>query len=378
MGDIAGSRKAIAKFSASSPVFACVISHTATSEIPGLTAAGANPEIVKFTSPADAEFLHYGRCICIPAVPATPDGKPTPALITRAALQAASVPLLIVDSGAEVKPAVPAISFGVSPGGNIAKEDAMPVEQVEKALAYGRTLGAQLARASDLVVVGESIPGGTTTALAVLGALGVDARFRVSSSMPENPHELKNRVVASAYARADKAGTPIEVVARYGDPMMPAVAGIAAGAIEEGGKVMLAGGTQMAAVLAIMKALGTPLGRVCIGTTCYVAGDRSADLAGAGQGGGKGAGSCLRPLPWQIDQARSAGVCQRLCQGRCRRRRSVYCRHAKGRNRREKDEKGDRARIRGFDRAQTHYLRDISIVSLAPANICAISCSCSL
>jgi uncharacterized protein (TIGR00303 family) len=280
LGDIAGSRKAIAKFSASSPVFACVISHTSTSEIPGLTVAGANPEMVKFTSPADAEFLHYGRCICIPVVPATPDGKPTPALITRAALQAASVPLLIVDSGAKVKPAVPAISFGVSPGGNIAKEDAMPVEQVEKALAYGRTLGAQLARASDLVVVGESIPGGTTTALAVLGALGVDARFRVSSSMPENPHELKNRVVASAYARASKAGTPVEAVARYGDPMMPAVAGIAAGAIAEGGKVMLAGGTQMAAVLAIMKALGTPLGRVCIGTTCYVAGDRSADLAG--------------------------------------------------------------------------------------------------
>ncbi|MGI0019635.1 MAG: nicotinate mononucleotide-dependent phosphoribosyltransferase CobT [Nitrososphaera sp.] len=280
MGDIAGSRQAIARFSASSPVFVCVISHTATSEIPGLTVAGANPGMVKFTSPADAEFLHYGRCRCIPVVPATPDGKPTPALITRAALQAASIPLLVVDSGAKVKPAVPAISFGTSPGGNIAKEDAMPVEEVERALAYGRTLGAQLARASDLVVVGESIPGGTTTALAVLGALGVDGRFKVSSSMPDNPHELKNRVVASAYARAGKPDNPIEAVARYGDPMMPAVAGIAAGAIDEGGRVMLAGGTQMAAVLAIMKKIGTPLGRACIGTTCYVAGDRSADLAG--------------------------------------------------------------------------------------------------
>ena len=82
MGDIAGSRKAIAKFSAFSPVFACVISHTATSEIPGLTVAGANLEMVKFTSPADAEFLHYGRCICIPVVPATPDGKPRTAHIS--------------------------------------------------------------------------------------------------------------------------------------------------------------------------------------------------------------------------------------------------------------------------------------------------------
>ena len=46
---------------------------------------------------------------------------------------------------------------------------------------------------SDLIVVGESIPGGTTTALAVLRALGIDARFKVSSSMPENPHNLKTR-----------------------------------------------------------------------------------------------------------------------------------------------------------------------------------------
>ena len=279
-GDIAGSTQAITRFSASNPVFACVISHTATSDIPGLTVAGANPEMVKFTSPADAEFLYYGHCRCIPVVPATPDGKPTPALITRAALQVASIPMLVVDSGTKVKPAVPVVSFDVGPGGNIAKEDAMPVEEVERAFAYGRALGAQLARASDLVVVGESIPGGTTTALAVLGALGVDAKFKVSSSMPENPHGLKNRVVASAYARAGKADSPVEAMARYGDPMMPSVAGIAAGAIEHGGKVMLAGGTQMAAVLAIMNKIGTQLDRVCIGTTCYVAGDGSADLAG--------------------------------------------------------------------------------------------------
>jgi uncharacterized protein (TIGR00303 family) len=237
--------------------------------------------MIKFTSPADAEFLHYGHCRCIPVVPATPDGKPTPALITRAALLSANIPLLVVDSGAKIKPAIPAISFGVSSGGNIAKGDAMRVEDVEKVLDLGRALGAQLAKMSDLVVLGESIPGGTTTALAVLGALGVDARFKVSSSMPENPHELKNKVVDSAFARAGKAGTPVEAVARYGDPMMPAVAGIAAGAIGEGGRVMLAGGTQMAAVLAVMKALRTPLvSRVCIGTTSYVAGDRSSDLAG--------------------------------------------------------------------------------------------------
>jgi NaMN:DMB phosphoribosyltransferase len=43
---------------------------------------------------------------------------------------------------------------------------------------------------------------------------------------------------------------------------------------------MLAGGTQMAPVLAILKGLGAPLKNVCVGTTKYVAEDKSADLAG--------------------------------------------------------------------------------------------------
>ena len=38
---------------------------------------------------------------------------------------------------------------------------------------------------TDCLVIGESIPGGTTTALAVLKALGFDAK--VSSSIPNNP-----------------------------------------------------------------------------------------------------------------------------------------------------------------------------------------------
>jgi uncharacterized protein (TIGR00303 family) len=244
--------------------------------------AGANPDLVKYTSPADAEFLHYGYCKCIPGVPATPDGKPTPAVITRSALELAEIPFMIVDAGTKVKPDVPCVSLGVKAGGNIALENAVDISDVKKALELGHATGRQLARSSDLVVIGESIPGGTTTALAVLSALGVDARFKMSSSMPENPHSLKNKIVESALVRA-KISAPVsalEAVSLVGDPMMPTVAGIAAGALEAGCNVMFAGGTQMAAVLAVMKGLGVPLDSVCIGTTTYVANDRSADLAG--------------------------------------------------------------------------------------------------
>lgn len=281
MQDISASDKSvITNFATKNPVFVCVISYTATSEIPGLTVAGANPEMVKYTSPADAEFLYYGHCKCIDIVPATPDGKPTPALITRAALLAADIPLIVIDAGAKVKPLIPYVSLGVEPGRNIMNENAMDESGARQAFAYGEILGRQLAKMSDLVVVGESIPGGTTTALAVLSALGMDAKFKVSSSMPENPHDLKNRVVASAAKRVGSVSSPFEAIAAFGDPMMPSVAGIARGALESGGRVMLAGGTQMSAVVAILKRLGMPLERLCIGTTSYVAKDPSADLAG--------------------------------------------------------------------------------------------------
>jgi uncharacterized protein (TIGR00303 family) len=279
----AGSR-AVSNFAAKNPVFVCVISYTATSEIPGLTVAGANPELVKYTSPADAEFLYHGRCVCIDKVPATPDGKPTPALITRTALLEGKMPAIVVDAGAKIKPSIPFVSFGLGAGENIAMRPALRKDDAARALKYGEVLGSQLGRLSDLVVVGESIPGGTTTALAVLTALGFEARFRLSSSMPDNPHDLKNRIVKKAMERnnvgAGKVRSAMDAVTMFGDPMIPSVAGIAKGALHGGSKVMLAGGTQMTAVLALLKMLGVGHDGLCIGTTSYVLEDKTSDLRG--------------------------------------------------------------------------------------------------
>ena len=278
-------RPTVKSFATKNPIFVCAISYTVTSEIPGITAAGANAELLKYTSPADAEFLYHGRCSCIDAIPATPDGKPTPALITRTALQLATIPLLVVDAGAKIKPSIPYVSFGIEPGRNIVDENGMDISSVKRAFEHGELLGKQLAIMSDLTVLGESIPGGTTTALAVLRALGIDARVKVSSSMPENPHTLKNMVVDSAIKRVIATGiemnrSPFEVISAFGDPMMPSVAGIASGVLSANGKIMLAGGTQMAAVVAILNRLGRSLNGLYIGTTTYVTKDPSSDLSG--------------------------------------------------------------------------------------------------
>ncbi len=74
--------------------------------------------------------------------------------------------------------------------------------------------------------------------------------------------------------------SPFEAISALGDPMMPSVAGIASGVLSAGGKVMLAGGTQMSAVVAILKRLERPLNGLCIGTTTYITKDPSSDLSG--------------------------------------------------------------------------------------------------
>ncbi len=57
--DIQCSQKSnvIDKFLTTNPLFVCVISYTETSQVPGITFAGANPDLIKYTSPADSEFL---------------------------------------------------------------------------------------------------------------------------------------------------------------------------------------------------------------------------------------------------------------------------------------------------------------------------------
>jgi len=254
--------------------FALVISYTATSEIPGITVAGEHPDLIKYTGPADAEFIHYGHCKSISVIPMTPDGKPTPALLTKAALEAASIPNIVINAGSKVSPKLPFIDMNLEYGKNIANESALSEDDVRKAVEYGRIIGRFLGASTDCLVIGESIPGGTTTALGVLEGLGIKAL--VSSSMPDNPIQLKNEIVKNALKRMNSQN-PFDVIAQLGDPMIPTVAGMLSTASEIS-KVILAGGTQMAAVLAFAKNVGFDGKNTVIGTTSYIVNDASANL----------------------------------------------------------------------------------------------------
>jgi uncharacterized protein (TIGR00303 family) len=265
------------------PVFVCIIGSTETAKITGLSAAGKYPELTDYTPAADVELLMLGSSKCIKGVPVTPEGIPTPALITMSALKLADIPTLVVNSGVKVKPHIPFLDLGGKPGGDIRTGKA--VENVEEILLKAKIAGENLSKTADYLVVGESIPGGTTTALAVLLAMGVDAKGKVSSSMPNNPHELKIKTVEEGFKVAGiKPGSlakhPLKAISFVGDPVIPAFAGLVLGAARNV-RVLMAGGTQMCAVLNVIKALNQDvLDNVAVGTTRWIITDKTADLRG--------------------------------------------------------------------------------------------------
>src|SRR5512136_2261401 len=107
------------RISGKSPLFICTLATSETAKISGISAAGANPEITDYTPPADIELLLLGKCKCISGVPVTPDGIPTPALITMSALHLADVPVLTASGGLKVKPQIPFLELGGNPGRDI-------------------------------------------------------------------------------------------------------------------------------------------------------------------------------------------------------------------------------------------------------------------
>jgi uncharacterized protein (TIGR00303 family) len=268
---------------AKKPLFILTIATTETAKINGISAAGKHPEFIDYTPPADAELLQLGKCRSINGVPVTPDGIPTPALITMSALRLADVPVLVASGGLKVKPQLPFLDLGGTLGRDIRTGNA--VDNVEEVVNRAKIAGENLAKAADYVVIGESIPGGTTTALGVLSALGVHAEGKVSSSMPENPHGLKSETVKAGLAAAGErfgslAGNAVRAVSYLGDPMMPAFAGLVIGAAGQV-PVLMAGGTQMTAVLAVVNVLNSDvLCNVAIGTTRWVVSDNSSDIRG--------------------------------------------------------------------------------------------------
>ena len=275
------------------PHFACVVGFTETALIPGISAAGKEPNDRRFTAHADAEFLLNGisSSSTFPLPPLI--AGVSPAVISKAIVQALSIPTFIIDAGLPQPLSVPAKILSSVPACCVRTGQAMPIEQVKSLFHQGLEIGQIWSNQhpGTYLILGECVVAGTTTALAVLLGLGVDASGKVNSS-----HSACNHGQKLSIAREGLKDIPLQsglkidpefvfqVLAAVGDPMQPVAAGMAIGASAQSG-ILLAGGTQMLAVYAIAQALAVEghnwhPENVVVGTTRWVAEDPSGDTVG--------------------------------------------------------------------------------------------------
>jgi uncharacterized protein (TIGR00303 family) len=275
------------------PLFACVFGFTETGLIPGISAAGATPADRQYTAIADAEFLYYGPQLhpTYPLPPLSMGASPT--LISRAVIEGQGLPLYLFNAGLPTQPTAPTIDLEGMPARCLTQGNALDRAIVEhlfnQGLRWGEKLAAQVPES--YLILGECVVGGTTTALAVLTALGWPAVGKVNSSHPTCNHQQKWDVVQVGLHRAGLSLTlpncsdPLAIIAAVGDGMQIVVTGMAIAA-SRSCRVLLAGGTQMLAVYALIQAVAQAQSlpwqpaHIVVGTTRWVAEDPTGDTIG--------------------------------------------------------------------------------------------------
>jgi uncharacterized protein (TIGR00303 family) len=273
-----------------------LLAATETAAVPGISAAGATPESRRATAAADAELLLLGPLGERPhALPPLPAGV-SPALISHVVVEGLALTPLVVDLGCVVAPAIPHLRLPAPAGGGAARclssGEAMSRRRVEALLEQGRRWGRRLAVQAPQapLLIAECVPGGTSTAQALLCGLGVEAGGLVSGSLRHPAHGLKEALLQQGALAAglglacEARHDPLAVVAALGDPMQPLAAALVMEAATAGVPVMLAGGSQMAAVLALALALAPSSQRpqvvaaTALATTRWVAEEAGSDL----------------------------------------------------------------------------------------------------
>lgn len=268
------------------PHFACVLGFTETGLIEGISAAGATPNDRQYTAIADAEFLVNGvQPNPVYALPPLSVGA-SPVFISRAIVQSLRIPVTVFNAGLPQAPAIASIDLGGKPAQCLSSGNAMTIQTVNHLFEQGLIWGEKLAQTvpESYLIIGECVVGGTTTALAVLTALGIAATGKVNSSHPICNHAQKWELVQRGLHQKTFAD-PRSIVAAVGDPMQIVVAGMTIAASQRCG-VLLAGGTQMLAVYALTRAIAQSekhewnSAQTIVGTTRWVAEDSTGDTVG--------------------------------------------------------------------------------------------------
>ena len=258
--------------------FFLILAGSQTAEVDGISAAGSTPVSRRYTALADAELLLRGplhpKRWPLPPLPA----GVSPALISYVASSFLKLKPTIISAGLLQSPSFRHVSLEPSklgPARCLSSGNAMDISRVELLLDGGFRIGKKLRKS---LLITECVPGGTTTAFAVLSGLGINVNGLISGSHRNPPSELKTKLVNQGLqaAKLEKDPSSIALMAAVGDPFQPIAVGLLMGAIESGQDILLGGGCQMLAVLALALNEVEPqlrsnfVEKILIGTTSWL------------------------------------------------------------------------------------------------------------
>lgn len=264
------------------PLFILVIGSTETALIPGISAAGKNIIEMKNTPALDAEFI-TAKDNSTKAFPVSPEGIPSPVILSKALVDYLGVEVFIIDVGAFVKPTCNHLDLNMGPASCLTQGEALGKVKINFLLQKGEKLASNIDR-HPYYIIGECIPGGTTTALSVLCALGINAFNLINSSVPEGNSFLKNQTVKEtllehAHLFSEIKQNSLKAVEYFGDPVQAFICGFIKGLQKFNTPLMLAGGSQMLAIYYLSKLIleRHPLDTV-VATTSWIANDNKANF----------------------------------------------------------------------------------------------------
>ncbi len=266
-----------------SATFILALSNTHTAKIEGITQAGI-PGMLHLTPTLDSEFVCTGEVRSLDSIAETPKGVPTPALITRAIhLLHPFKNIELLNLGLEVEPKLDYFklhSFDINPSNSIRTGASIKAQELfQKGIEFGQSYTTS----SDYVILGESVPSGTTTAKATAMALGYDCENNFSSSFKDVPNDIRKSTIDESLSRVLPSDDIFQILGRVSDNMLIFNAGFILG-LNNKLKLILAGGTQMACVLLVVNRILEMMegeidtSNLSLWTTSWVAEDKNSDI----------------------------------------------------------------------------------------------------
>jgi len=232
-------------------LFYLIIAGTHTSQIAGISAAGIDSNSRKITALADAEFCLLGTIKDYKyKLPMLKAGV-TPALISNVCKVLLGANLIVIPIGVYRRPYFKHIlvekTYG-NPSNCLSTGKTMDKSRVTNLYEKGLSIGL---KANKPIVISESVPGGTSTAQAIMEAFGLDVADLVGSSLLKPPRKLKAKIIKTGLLNANLGNdfTSIDVISALGDPFQAFSMGLLIGARKSKNTVILAGGSQMIAIL---------------------------------------------------------------------------------------------------------------------------------